>query len=604
MFCTNSPRVESVDLYLNHSDTVKYVGKETCMQCHYDIYQTYIQTGMGRSLSLATKENSSIDLDSFSIIKDSFNGYSYHPFWDNDSLFLSENYLSNERVEHVDYIIGSGHHTNSHLFIENGYLHQMPFTYYTQDSILDFPPGFENNNNSRFDRIIGLECISCHNAYPEMTLGSQNKYSSVPEGIDCERCHGPGELHVHNVTNGIIVDTSVAIDYSIVNPAKLPVEEQFQICMRCHLQGNTVLNNDKSFFDFKPGMTLSDVMTVFVPRYEDDNTFIMASHVDRFKQSKCFTESEDMTCISCHNPHHSVQKTSPNYFNNKCMDCHSDCSVPQESKNCVQCHMPKSSTIDIPHVSISDHKIAIPSQDSSKTKGDFMGLVSINNPRPEHYIYARAYLYQFEKFDSSPYLLDSAFHYIQKLDINNYFGDYIHYYFLKEDYQSIINVLNIVPELVDSLYKVDYQNSHAWTSYRVGQAYDYLKLLQNAVPFYEKANKLAPYVLKFSLKLADVYFNLNQFVKAEDVYRFVIDEYPKNEVAFCNLGFLLIKKGVLNEGGKMLNIAYQLNPRHEQTLLNLASLHLLNNNIKLANEKLKEVLLINPENKKAKYLLQ
>ena len=38
MFCTNSPRVESVDLYLNHSDTVKYVGKETCMQCHYDIF--------------------------------------------------------------------------------------------------------------------------------------------------------------------------------------------------------------------------------------------------------------------------------------------------------------------------------------------------------------------------------------------------------------------------------------------------------------------------------------------------------------------------------------------------------------------------------------
>ena len=137
--------------------------------------------------------------------------------------------------------------------------------------------------------------------------------NSVPQGIDCERCHGPGELHVQRMLNGELVDTSTHIDYSIVNPKKLSLEAQFQICMRCHLQGNTVLSEGKSFLDFKPGMELSEVMTVFVPRYEDDNTFIMASHVDRLKQSACFTNSE-MNCITCHNPHHSVQKESPNFL--------------------------------------------------------------------------------------------------------------------------------------------------------------------------------------------------------------------------------------------------------------------------------------------------
>ena len=44
--------------------------------------------------------------------------------------------------EKVDYIIGSGQHTNSHIYNTNGYLHQMPMTYYTQKQKWDFPPGF------------------------------------------------------------------------------------------------------------------------------------------------------------------------------------------------------------------------------------------------------------------------------------------------------------------------------------------------------------------------------------------------------------------------------------------------------------------------------
>ena len=52
----NNPKVEPLDSpYLNHADSVSYVGIETCMQCHYDIYETYIETGMGKSFSLATK---------------------------------------------------------------------------------------------------------------------------------------------------------------------------------------------------------------------------------------------------------------------------------------------------------------------------------------------------------------------------------------------------------------------------------------------------------------------------------------------------------------------------------------------------------------------
>ena len=73
--CTS--RIEPYTTYLNHHDTVAYVGKESCMACHYDIYQTYVQTGMGQSMSLATPENSEAIFTENSILTDTFNHFRY-----------------------------------------------------------------------------------------------------------------------------------------------------------------------------------------------------------------------------------------------------------------------------------------------------------------------------------------------------------------------------------------------------------------------------------------------------------------------------------------------------------------------------------------------
>ena len=163
------------------------------------------------------------------------------------------------------YIVGSGQHTNSHIIETNGYLNQAPLTFYTQDGHWDLPPGFEDGNNTRFSRIIGLECMSCHNALPSFVRGSENRFTMIPNGIDCERCHGPGEVHVANIQAGKLVDTAKAIDYSIVNPRKLTWERQIDLCQRCHLQGNAILKEGKGFTDFRPGMVLSEFMDVYMP---------------------------------------------------------------------------------------------------------------------------------------------------------------------------------------------------------------------------------------------------------------------------------------------------------------------------------------------------
>ena len=105
------------------------------------------------------------------------------------------------------------------------------------------------------------------------------------------------------------------------------------------------------------------------------------------------------------------------------------------------------------------------------------------------------------------------------------------------------------------------------------------------------------------MKLADVYFNLNELDLAQKQYEYIISEFSKNEIAFCNLAFVLMSRGEIDQAMSYLTKAQEINPRHVQTLLNIASCNMFNNNVKLAKLNLLEVLEIDSDNSKAIYLL-
>ncbi len=641
-------------LYKNHSDTAKYLGVNTCKLCHQSIYNTFINTGMGKSFDVASQHKSAGDYHT-SVIQDKVGDYYYKAYWKNDSLHILEYRLQgkdtiHKRLETVNYIIGSGQHTNSHIQSVNGYLTQMPMTFYTQKKTWDLPPGFENGHNSRFMRKIGLECMSCHNSYPDFVLGSENKYNAVEKGIGCERCHGPGSIHVAERQTGIKIDTSKYIDYSIVNPAKLPIDAQFDVCQRCHLQGNTILKEGKSFYDFKPGMKLSNYMTVFLPKYKNaDDEFIMASHADRLKQSACFIKSkvkvenskslkpykDAMTCITCHNPHVSVRETNKEVFNDACKNCHYpkakekteageirlSCSVSGkqspsfggvgEASNCVGCHMPKSGSIDIPHVTVHDHYIRKPVTKKHKEElKQFIGLFAINEKNPSRYIKAKAYLNQYEKFEQNPVYLDSAAFYLSDksvVDVKANFDLLVQLNFTKNNYQKIILYENLVTPnylLKEKLIKSTYDNEHAWTSYRIGESYYSTGNLQSAIIYLKNAVKLAPYGIDFKSKLATAYASNQQLNEAEKEYTDLLKENPKHVSALTNLGFIKLQKGDIASCETLYNRAIKLDPDYEALLLNLAGLNAYKKDFKTAKVYLDKILKRNPNNARAKQALQ
>ena len=632
-------------LYLNHADSVKYVGMDACRKCHENIYATFMHTGMGASFDLATFKKSAAKNNKASTIYDPTNNMFYHSYYKDSAMYMTEFRLQGKdtifsRTEKVNYIVGSGQHTNSHLRNVNGYIFQMPMTYYTQKGKWDLPPGFEHGSNSRFERKIGLECMSCHNAMPELVAGSENKFTEIPNGISCERCHGPGSLHVAQKEAGNIIDTAKYIDYSIVNPGKLSADLQFDVCQRCHLQGNSVLLPSKSFVDFRPGMKLEDYMNVFMPKYKGaENQFIMASHAERLKMSQCFLVSAEkvsknrkpnikpykdaLTCVTCHNPHVSVKETNSNNFNNACTNCHgteksklNKCSdTPQHltaaKNNCVACHMPNSGSIDIPHVTVHDHYIRkrkINTGEELASVKKFMGLYCVNKKNPAPTQIAKAYLQQFEKFEHDPQFLDSAKKYLPENTtklVRANFCDLIHYYFLKNNWGGIRNTterteLSFVFDSI--LIHPSIDNGNAWTAYRIGEAYFTLGDALNAEKFYKKAVDLAPFYPAFRSKYALTLATQKKKFEARTQYQMVLNQDPEFVSALTNLGYLWLEEKNEIKAKLYYNKALSLNPDDEQALMNMAGLHIYRKEYKEALKYIERTLKVNSKNKQAQQL--
>lgn len=629
--------------YLNHADTVHYVGGQVCRNCHAAIYTSFMETGMGQSFGQATREKSKALFDKHALVYDKYSDFWYRPFWRNDSLFILEfrkqgNDTVYKRTEQVNYIVGSGQHTNSHIRNVNGFLHQMPMTFYTQQGKWDLPPGFENGTNTRFSRKIGLECMSCHNSLPAFVEGSENKFTEVPGGIGCERCHGPGSLHVYEKMNGHFIDTSRFIDYTIVNPGKLSFDRQFDVCQRCHLQGNTVLKKGKSFFDFRPGMVLSDYMTVFMPRYEGrDDEFIMASHAERLKMSPCFIRTnasvkfdendlrpykKAMTCVTCHNPHVSVKATGKETFDAACSKCHdgnagrktcadSETHRAAKQNSCVSCHMPRSGSIDIPHVTVTDHFIRKPvaTKVSTDAPKRFMGLYAVNEKKPDTKTLARAYILQCEKFEPTQlFLLDSARHYLRddsNEEVRANFPELVQLYYLKGDYWRVAQYVEQLGQqevLGKILVTKSLSNDDAWTAYRVGEAYFSKGKNAEAMAFHRRAAELAPHVPDFKSKYALTLASGGQQKEAIDTYQQVLNEHPDFVPAMTNLGYLYLLNRDAANARRWYVSALALDPDYEPLLLNMAGLCAYEGDLGEARRYVDRVLKKNPGSEKAKMI--
>jgi len=254
------------------------------------------------------------------------------------------------------HVVGSGNHARTYLHrSEAGEFTELPLTWYSQENRWAMSPGFDITTPQDFSRIVDDRCLFCHNGYPDAN-------GNLAQGIDCQRCHGPGSSHVALASSGNAKKAEILA--AIVNPAKLNPERQLDVCMQCHLETTSrelpsmIRRFDRSAYSFRPGEPLGD----YAVQFEDPTSkrFEIVNQAYRLRQSACFLKSlGKLTCISCHNPHRHGSAAAE--YNAKCTTCHSTVAaaghLDLQKADCISCHMVKRRAEDAVHVVMTDHWI-------------------------------------------------------------------------------------------------------------------------------------------------------------------------------------------------------------------------------------------------------
>jgi hypothetical protein len=284
-----------------------------------------------------------------------------------ETLRSSEGKTLAQAEAEIAYAVGSGVSGRSYLISYEGWLFMSSLTWYPRRQLWDLSPGYSVRNH-HFTRPIMTECLFCHANQVRPEPGSLNRFHPpIFDGhqIGCERCHGPGQLHVEARQASARFD---AVDWTIVNPKHLEPRLREAVCQQCHLQGqHRVLRPGVEPFDYRPGLPLEDFLTVFVrhPAWAADDKFV--GQVEQMYQSACFRKSgQALGCTTCHDPHYLPAKEErPAWYRRRCLGCHQehDCretaaarQATRPADHCVHCHMPVNEA-NITHTAYSDHRI-------------------------------------------------------------------------------------------------------------------------------------------------------------------------------------------------------------------------------------------------------
>jgi Flp pilus assembly protein TadD len=362
-----------------------YVSSSECASCHDEIADSYAQVGMAHSLYPAAKDLIGNGLQSEVVF--------YHPAsrtWFSMERRDGELYQSRwqqgdkgEKInldsKKVDYVMGSGNHVRTYLHRNtDGTLTELPLAWYAENSgTWAMNPGFDNPTPPT-RHTISYGCMFCHDGYPQVPrdLGDSVAHpvylGDLPQGIDCQRCHGPGSAHVQAAR--IPGAPPEQVRSKILNPARLDNERQMEICMQCHLEVTSfhlpdrIRRYDQQPFGYTPDMPLTSFFQYFQRDFKGkpDPLFDIDSAPYRLRQSKCFLNSNGaLTCERCHDPHQPHQTADAEWrYVAACLSCHASrlsslisANKHTSQSDCIGCHMPKRRTDDVVHVVMTDHLI-------------------------------------------------------------------------------------------------------------------------------------------------------------------------------------------------------------------------------------------------------
>lgn len=328
-----------------------YAGAATCVQCHQSISNHATETAHYKATAPATIKN----------ILGNFGLNAVFEYDQNTKVVMEKRndslyqvlYKNGKEVKAYPFDIVFGiKHAQTSVYWHNNNTYELPVSYFKSVNSWATSPGFSAKVPD-FNRKIEKDCYACHSSnissrnvnhdsdktnFLLMEVEDMMDKRTMIYGIDCERCHGPAKSHIEAHRK----EPNLKEAKNIVPFKTLSNQQKLDACAICH-SGNDGLKM-KSRFDFKPGNILTDFYRSTPSSSGNNNYDVHGNQAGLLTQSKCFTESSTLNCVSCHNQHEAKTQTLAD-FSKVCVSCHSvvqhTSGTAQLKENCIECHMPK-----------------------------------------------------------------------------------------------------------------------------------------------------------------------------------------------------------------------------------------------------------------------
>ena len=577
-----------------------YVEAAACQACHVDIYASYQQTAKARSF---------FEPGEGPVIEDweRANHFYHEPskrhyeMTRRDGRFFFRRYeldgrgrRAHELELEITHVMGSGDRARSYIHqLADGRMIQLPISWYAQESRWAMAPGYDRPKHGGVTRAITNNCMFCHNGYPLETPAADRPgwdhdprfNMPLPMGIDCQRCHGPGEAHLAAARGAESPD---AIRGSIVNPARLDNARQLDLCMQCHLRTpfrvpQALLRFGRRFYSYRPGEPLGDYIVHF--DFEQGSGHKDAFGLDeapyRLRQSACFQRSGGaMTCSSCHDPHlplNAVPRAS--HYRERCLGCHDPeikaahrLSAEEFARaDCVGCHMPRRRTEDVVHVIMTDHYIQ-----RRKPARDL--LAPLPEPQTED-----------EDHLSRPVL------YYPKEGLGG---------LLQQIYVNMAHIMEGAEPaegtraLALALTKLELQHPEPYQA--LAEAQVKLGRRKQAIASYRRVIEMDPASSQAHNNLGNLLADLGRPEEAIAEMQRAIELDPLSAAARNNLGLAYLDLGEAEKAAEAFERAVRANPLFSDAAMNLGSLELRQGRLDVALTHLDRALVIDPGNLRAR----
>jgi hypothetical protein len=342
----NSPLPDAVTDQREVPPPSSYAGNAACARCHAQLAKTYSGTPHSLDTSLPSTKTIVGDFSRENAVLRTRNpnlafvmAVAPDGFYQS-AVDLSDPHHLKSDMKKFDLVVGSGRHGQTYLYWQGDQLFELPVSWWTYAKRWVNSPGYPDGE-LHWDRAVGPRCLECHASYFTWLPPTVNRYDKdrLVLGIDCERCHGPGALHVKRESSATPPRRG-SLEEAIVNPARLSRDQQLSLCSLCHAGGGPPI---KSPMSFVVGDNIDDYLKI-IPPPVDAPVDVHGNQVGALEQSKCFNSGK-LTCSTCHDVHRKQENADE--FSVRCLTCHraQACgkyrSMGQSIRSkCVECHMP------------------------------------------------------------------------------------------------------------------------------------------------------------------------------------------------------------------------------------------------------------------------